>query len=82
MTFPMRYFTSKESRRITNTEFCNERAFSGSTFGHCAKLFLFCFIRAEEFEPSRRAENSVLGFAPVVVSIAAGRTRRAAAQLN
>lgn len=45
-------------------------------------MFLFCFTRAKEFEPSRRAENSVPGFAPVVVSTAAGRTRRAAAQLN
>lgn len=75
--------------------FCDERAFPqlqrGGTFSRARarsrQTFLLCFARAEEFEPSRRAENSVPAFAraagrSVSDYTRAGRTRRAAAQLN
>lgn len=78
--FGERDFYQTDRKSNLKCQCCNKRVFSRSTFDY--QMFLFCFTRAKEFEPSRRAENSIPGFAPVVVSTATGRTRRAAAQLN
>lgn len=75
----MRLFLRKRSHQIPNTDFVR---FLRINFQPLRQMFLFCFTRVKEFEPSRRVENSVPGFVSVVVSTAAGRTRRAAAQLN
>lgn len=70
-TFPR----PNKSRQTPNTDFAISAPSPGQV-SSVRRMFLFCFARAKEFEPSRRAENSV----PAVLRrplfrLAAGRTR-------
>lgn len=60
LKYSVRYFYQIDHITNLKCQCCNERAFSRSTFD--CQMFLFCFTRAKEFEPSRRAENSIPGF--------------------